>query len=222
VHDYRGIGRSDHPAGHYSTRQFASDAIGILDHLGITEPAHVLGHSMGGRVAQWFALDHPDRVRSLILFATGSGAFDDREILRGIPPEFVASLLAEGWPGLRERSVRGRSNFVDPNPEVVERYAAAYHGQFGTDALNYCRHVVARQEHETTAQLGNLTMPCLVLIGSEDDHVGFLGSHLDSSAFLAKAISGAEFVTIPGGAHAMHVERSDEFNAALSDFLRRH
>jgi pimeloyl-ACP methyl ester carboxylesterase len=173
-------------------------------------------------VAQWFALDHPERTRSLIQFATGPGAFDDREILRGIPPEFVANLVSEGWLAFRERGVRSRSNFFEPDPEIVERYAAAYRGQFGTDVLNYCRHIVARQEHETTALLGDLKTPCLVLIGSEDDHVGYLGSHIASSAFLARAIPGAEFVTIPGGAHAMHVERAELFNTALSDFLLRH
>ncbi|TVZ83224.1 alpha/beta hydrolase family protein [Streptomyces sp. BK340] len=60
--DYRGTGASDKPQGGYSTRQFAEDVIAVLDHLGI-ERADVYGTSMGGRVAQWVAADHPERVR---------------------------------------------------------------------------------------------------------------------------------------------------------------
>ena len=71
--DYRGCGRSDRPEETYTTPMFANDAVELLDSLGIDEPAHVLGHSMGGRVAQWIVLDHPERVRSLVLAATGPG-----------------------------------------------------------------------------------------------------------------------------------------------------
>ena len=73
VYDHRGVGKSDAPAGYYSTRQFAQDAANLLDTLGINEPAHIIGHSMGGRVCQWLAIDHPRKVRSMIQAASGSG-----------------------------------------------------------------------------------------------------------------------------------------------------
>jgi predicted alpha/beta hydrolase len=55
--DHRGTGGSDKPDVDYSTRMFAADAVGLLQALDIPQ-AHVLGHSMGGRVVQWLALDH--------------------------------------------------------------------------------------------------------------------------------------------------------------------
>jgi 3-oxoadipate enol-lactonase len=59
--DHRGTGGSDKPDVDYSTRMFAADAVGLLQALDIPQ-GHILGHSMGGRVVQWLALDHPERV----------------------------------------------------------------------------------------------------------------------------------------------------------------
>ena len=71
IHDYRGTGRSSKPAIDYATKMFCDDAVALLDHLNVKD-AIVLGHSMGGRVAQLLALDHPQRVKKLILASTGA------------------------------------------------------------------------------------------------------------------------------------------------------
>ncbi len=74
VLDYRGTGDSGKPdTDSYSTRGFADDVLRVLDHLGV-DRAHVYGTSMGGRVAQWIAADHPERVDRLVLGCTSSGA----------------------------------------------------------------------------------------------------------------------------------------------------
>ena len=70
IYDHRGLGRSDKPDMHYTTRMFAKDRVGLMDALGIKK-AHLMGHSMGARVCQWIALDYPDKVRSLVLSGPG-------------------------------------------------------------------------------------------------------------------------------------------------------
>ena len=63
--DYRGTGDSDKPDQPYSTREFAGDLLAVLDDLDV-DRADVYGTSMGGRVAQWFAVDHPDRLGAVL------------------------------------------------------------------------------------------------------------------------------------------------------------
>ena len=70
IFDYRGTGLSGKPSAKYSTDMFADDAAAVMDHLGL-EGAVVCGHSMGGRVAQLLALDHPRKVSKLILHPAG-------------------------------------------------------------------------------------------------------------------------------------------------------
>src|SRR6266699_4561130 len=72
IHDPRGTGRSTASQQVYTINQMANDVVALLDHLKIAS-AHVLGHSMGGRIGLAMALTHPARVRSLILAAAGSG-----------------------------------------------------------------------------------------------------------------------------------------------------
>lgn len=72
IFDNRGVGQSDKPAGPYTAQMLAQDTVGLLDALNI-EKAVIVGHSMGGFIAQALALDFPQRVEKLILCSTNFG-----------------------------------------------------------------------------------------------------------------------------------------------------
>jgi len=220
IHDYRGVGQSDHPDSPYSTALFASDAIGLLDALGI-EQAHVLGHSMGGRVAQIMALDYPQRVKSLILLGSGPGQFEGaNRWTRGIPLNMAVELAEKGFEAYQRRHVCDTDavfghTFRTAHPEIVERAFEIIYRALPSVRC-YLRHVIARQEHQATERLAEIRCPTLVVVGDEDDEPP---SHIDSSKVLADNIPGAQFRLLPKRGHLHFWEDPAETNALILDWI---
>lgn len=201
--DNRGTGSTPVTGERLSTRVFARDAAGLIDSLGLP-PAHVLGHSMGGRVAQWIALDRPELVRSLILAATGPGQFrDDRPVTRGIPVHTAKGLIELGYERYMREHIAATfftPEFVAAHPERVERLFQLF-WEHRPELEGYLRHVVARQEHQTADRLALITAPSLVLVGDRDTQIMGTGSHLDQSRFLMGHLPNATLRLIEGTAH---------------------
>jgi pimeloyl-ACP methyl ester carboxylesterase len=222
--DHRGTGATPGTGDPYSTRLFATDLAGLLDDLA-TGPAHVVGHSMGGRVAQWLALDRPDLVRSLVLAASGPGQFSDRHRQpAGIPIHTALGLAERGYEGyLREQitSTFFTPRFAEAHPERVAWLVDAFWS--GRPTLEqYLKHVAARQAHRTTERLAEIARPTLVLVGDEDTHAGGTGSHREQSEYLAAAIAEAELEVIRGARHGFFWSHPDETVAAIAAWAARH
>lgn len=222
--DHRGTGASPATEDRYSTRMFAADAVVLLERLGI-QSAHVLGHSMGGRVAQWMALDAPARVRTLILAASGPGQFDDaRPQPRGIPVAAAKGLIEQGYEAYLRGSITRTfftPEFAAAHPDRVEWLIDAFWS--GRPPLeHYLKHVAARQEHETTALLPRIRTPALVLVGDRDTHVGGTGSHWDQSQYLAQHLPDAKLEVIEGARHGMFWSAPAETGAAVADWIARY
>lgn len=201
--DHRGTGATAPSPSRYSTRLFAADALGVLDWLGL-DASHVVGHSMGGRVAQWMALDRPERVRSLVLAASGPGQFRaDRPVTRGVPVHVAVELVAKGYERYMREHIEATfftPEFARERPQVVRWLHDAF-WQHRPDLENYLRHVVARQEHQTAERLAEIGVPTLVLIGDRDTVAMGTGAHTEQSDYLAEHIPGATKRVIPGSAH---------------------
>jgi pimeloyl-ACP methyl ester carboxylesterase len=219
--DHRGTGRSGSSDGPYTTRTFAEDTSAIIEAVG-RGPMHVLGHSIGGRVAQWLALDRPDLVVALILAASGSGRAADGTVpVRGVPYHTALGLAREGYRAHLRSQIE--STFFTP------RFLATYPGRVAwlVDAFwrsrpnlaDYLKHVVARQGHDTSQVLDAIRARTLVVVGDRDTHGGGTGSHREQSDALAAAIPRARLEVIEGVAHGLFWQYPERTLAPIRSWL---
>ena len=217
THDYRGTGRSSKPPSDYTTKMFCDDAAAILNQLDVRD-AIVLGHSMGGRVAQLLALEYPERVGKLILASTGA-AFPGAT---GLPLTMVKEMIEWGYPKyVREHTIQVgfADEFVTTHPDRLEEF-------FRTRLANLCpvefylRHVLARQSHDTRERLKDIRVPTLVLVGEHEGDPNVASTHRASSEMLAKRIPGAQFVILPGQKHNYFASAPETVHRIIRDFLR--
>lgn len=214
--DNRGTGRSEAPDAPYSTRMMADDTAGLMDALGI-DGAHVLGYSMGGFIAQEFAINYPERTKSLILAATcaAPAAYDD--LSQYHVEQAWAAAVAEVSPKTFVRMQLPylvTSEFFD-KPEMVTMWVEAISANpYRTQPYAYRRLSVASLQHDTRTRLKRITAPTLVLVGKED-----ILLPVKVSEELAALVPRARLVALEGGAHAMWVETPDKFNQAVLHFL---
>jgi 3-oxoadipate enol-lactonase len=211
--DNRGVGGSAKPAGPYSSRMLADDAKNLVDHLGITD-FHLLGVSMGGMIAQEYALAYGPDLRSVTFGCTyaAPGPFCSRMFgmwaelapVLGVP--FVmrdVTLWAFTVPFFEERGAE-LAEF-----EVAMRY-------LDQPVHAYLAQLAVITGHDATARLGEITTPALVLAGAEDILIP-----VALSRRLHEGIAGSEFATTPGG-HACLWEHPAPFNEAYLAFVKRH
>jgi pimeloyl-ACP methyl ester carboxylesterase len=221
--DLRGTGESPSLPGVYSTHGFADDAAELLRQLDAA-PAHVLGHSMGGRVAQWLALDHPELMKTMILASSGSGRFPGNDQPFGVPVKQAVSMVQDGYAGA---SVLYMESAWFPR-EIIDKDTFLLDWVFGhfwstrPSLEDYFKHVVARQDHQTSELLPQIKIPTLVLIGDKDHHVGGTGSHFDQSKYIADHIPGAKLQLIPGAMHGLLWQEPDLIDGHIEAWLAAH
>jgi pimeloyl-ACP methyl ester carboxylesterase len=212
VFDNRDVGQSSRADGDYAVTDMAADALALADTLGL-DSFHLLGLSMGGAISQEIALAAPERVRTLTLVVTfgGGGAWGamqgklwEQRALSMTREQRVDELMllclseatyenADGVAFLRQMLLS------NPNPQEPEAFVRQLRSTVG---------------HETRDRLGDLAMPVHV-IGAEHDVL----LPVWKSRELAQLIPGARLTVIEGAAHGVNLERAEEFNGAVIDFL---
>jgi pimeloyl-ACP methyl ester carboxylesterase len=211
--DPRGISRSAAPDRPGSIGTIADDVAALLGALKI-ERAHILGASFGGFVAQEFALAYPQMTRSLILCCTSFGG------PQHIPPP-LSTLQAIASTRELNTEARVRENLLLAfSPGYLVKNQAEVEKIIEMRAANvvpeyvYLHQLQAALVFNASARVSEISAPTLVITGDGDIIVPF-----ENSRHLAARIPNSELVIIAGGSHTFFIERSDEFNRAVIEFI---
>lgn len=211
THDHRGLGASSAWDGECSVDQIAGDVIGLMDRLGLAR-AHLVGHSLGGAVAQTIAADHPGRVARLVIYASWPGYdpyFDRvmtarREVLTVLGAEHF---LRTGPIGIYP------PRWIRDNHAALQAGLPALLANFvGTPTM--LRRIDACLAHERRSSLSRIIAPTLVF-GLDDD----ASTPPHCSEELAALIPRAGLRLLPYGGHNAHIVTPGEVAGCLGQFL---
>lgn len=208
-YDQRGHGLSSKPPGPYSLDDFAEDLHDLLRAVGISK-AHVAGFSLGGLVAQAFALKYPAQVEKLILISTVAGRTAeerDRVLAR-------AKKLAEEGAGAHLNDAVERwftEAFIAARPDVLE-WRRQKSRQNDPDSYAAAYRVLA--ESDLADELHRITAPTLVMTGERD-----IGSTPRMARLIAECVSKSHCVIFPRLKHSLLLEAPDQVAAEMRCFL---
>jgi 3-oxoadipate enol-lactonase len=210
VLDNRGAGRTDKPDGPYSIRQMAQDVNGVLEALNIKRTAF-LGISMGGMIAQEFAIAWPERLSCLILGCTTFGGPEAIPASR----EILNAILAGPDADEKTRRLQEQALFCDDTimnrRDVITAFAET-RGRFPIPQRSLALQAAALRGHDTADRLHQIQTPTLVITGTEDRLIP-----PENSRLIAARIPRAILTKLPGG-HLFLFEYPDAFNRAVIEF----
>jgi 3-oxoadipate enol-lactonase len=216
VFDNRDVGQTDEsPTASYTIRQFADDTAGLMEQLDIG-PAHVLGASMGGMIAQEFALNYPERVRSLTLSCTFPVC------------EAVGTVTLESWKTMRRKGTLEDFGYMFAPwlftyrffeaPGALQGFMdMAQANPFPQSVAGFARQCDAVMTQDTLDRLERIAAPTHVIVGDED-----ILTPPRYSRLLAEKIPGAQLTVIPESGHCLFWEKPMEFDQAVIGFLKEH
>ena len=211
---FRGMGESEAPGRRgvtFTVEDHAADLASFMDALGI-EWAALVGHAFGGFVALQVALDHPERVASLVLVDTSARV--EGTTREGLP-QWADKVEREGMAGVVEGAMHrwfvGRLHREDQATLDLYRRMVAANPPMGYAAN--CRGIPA---YDLTGELGRIAAPTLVVAGTEDYSIT-----LQQKRELAERIPGARLVEVPDASHTVPEEQPELFNREVLAFMRR-
>jgi len=212
VFDNRGAGETSVTDEAFSIPLMASDARAVLDAANV-ESAHILGMSMGGMIAQEFALQYPEKTRSLILSVTNCGG---RESVPA-QPEVYFALQGRG-ASTPEDAFWAMAPFIYDANTLREELAAdlaAREGKF-TKPENFMRQLQAIIGWQGTHQrLADIQVQTLVLHGKNDQLIPCANAQI-----LADQIPNAELVEFDNASHIFMTDQPEKSAAAILEFLK--
>jgi len=219
-YDLRGWGdsaqeKADPP---FSPRQ---DLLSLLQYLDI-DKTYLLGLSGGGTFALDFALEHPHKVDALILVSSDPSGYMPpmTDEIQTFANQYYRALQQRDVAGAAEATTRFWTDGPRRAPEQVHAQARARIVEITTQQIQQHGDFMAHEEHMIPLEppainrLTEIRVPTLIVLGEED-----VPAVIEATGILEQGIPGAKMIVIPGTAHHPHMEKPDEFNRVVLDFL---
>jgi 3-oxoadipate enol-lactonase len=211
--DNRGVGRSSCPPGPYSSREMAADTKALVDALDVSG-FHLVGISMGGLIAQEYALAYPGDLRSVVLantYAKPDAFTRDAFDMWGRIAE------AGGMPLMMRQQAPWvfSPSFYEAHPDRIAALLAEME-QSAQPAAAFAAQIAALLTHDCTARLGSLRTPALVIAADDDIIIRLSLTHR-----LYEELPHGTWAIVPGG-HAAFLENPDPWNRAVIAFIDQH
>jgi pimeloyl-ACP methyl ester carboxylesterase len=210
VIDNRGVARSDMPPGPYPIAVMASDALKVLDAAGV-ESAHVYGISMGGMIAQELTLQHPERVRSLILGCTAAGG--PKAVLAD--PEVTQVIMSRGTM-TPEEAAEAAVPFIYDKSTLRARIDEDINVRrpWFPKGEAYIAQLQGIMAWEAYSRLDQIQVPTLVIHGEHDRLVP-----AGNGKLIAERIAGARLVMLPKASHIYPTDQTEAADRTVLEFL---
>ncbi|MFX0081706.1 MAG: alpha/beta fold hydrolase [Candidatus Hodarchaeota archaeon] len=209
--DIRGHGKTDKPKGPYSIKNFAKDIAELLMSLGLSS-VNVLGVSLGGAVVIQLTIDYPELIKTLVI-VNAAPTSGDLSLLEQVINGRIELIKVKGMRGMGE--TLAPVLFIKPEQEelrkkFVERWAENNNESY----INALKSLITWNVSDN--QLHTIKCPTLVLASDEDY------TPVSVKEELVKKIQNSHLVIINDARHAVPMEKPEEFNAAVMEFLLKY
>jgi 3-oxoadipate enol-lactonase len=213
-YDFRGLGQSERGAGPLGVDTFVRDLEELLRQRGIVRTA-LMGVSLGGFVAQEFAIRNPDAVPSLVLVSTTSRIYEGHAARR---TERNEKIRQRGMAAAADHQLAGHfpAAFADANPDVMAWYRGHY---LANDPATYIEIMDDLGRFDSRERLAMIRCPTLIVAGGDDASSVAGREPLDSARTLNRLIAGSELTVIPEAFHYPQIDHAEAFNARALEFL---
>jgi len=206
-YDMRGHGGTDVSEGPYSLDGLTADVHELLVALGIKQ-THLIGLSIGGMIAQLFAVQHPAMIRSLILCDTSSELPQEAKVLF---EERILTAKTLGMEAHVEPSLERWFTKAFRSAPEADRVRALIRK---TDPRGYAGCSYAIMGLNLTSRLSSIRLPTLIIVGEDDP-----GTPVAAALTIHEKIKGSELVILKSASHLSNIEQAEAFNKAVTSFL---
>nr|MDO8100057.1 alpha/beta hydrolase [Candidatus Njordarchaeota archaeon] len=209
--ELRDHGESDKWTGSYDIKMFSDDVAELIDKLKLGKTI-LFGVSMGGIVVMQLALDYPNKVRALVLADTQAGLSE--EIPTAVQEMFsMAQKMSGEELALATMKFNFTPEYIGAHPDIMKK---AIEVSDARDPSSTFRAAEGLKEIDLRERLKEIKVPTIIANGEDDPHIP-----LSQAKYLKEHIKGAKLVVLKKGRHMAIIEKADEFNKAVLDFLKK-